>query len=670
MKLTQIHSSATLVLAVLFPMAAFADINSTATVNAGGNFNFDTGTNVSSGGDISFTGTNITFVGSAKGGNLGALGASTYTTELTQAALQALAAAATTAPIPLSSLGVGDIFALQTNGGNGAKAMVTASTAASITFQFTTYESGTGGGATTPTITAVVSGSDLIPAGFANSGVAPSSLIAIQGTGLTGPNITPVLQDSSKGLPSTLNNTSVTVTVAGKTVTPALYYTCSVNCGGPATQLAAVLPASTPVGTGTITVTYNGATSAPAPITVVSSAYGIDNYDGNTAVAQYSTSSTGALVTYTNSAKPGDYVTIWGTGLGADPADSDTTETSSPHNYAINTPPQVYIGGIPSTNVTYAGASPYPGVDILVFQLPSGIPNGCFVPVAVVTGTSPSVVSNTPTLPIMNSGGVCTDSVFGISGTQISTLLGQGTVNSGSVIVGQVTQPSNSGTGTQTEAIALANFQQNTGGSFASGGVTSLGGCIISETVSSGSPSTSTGLNAGTVTVTGPSGGPVTLTAIPQIVGEYEAQLTAAIPSTGGAFIFNGTGGSGANSIGSFTATVTFPNPLLNWTNQSAAATVTRNVGLQVTWTGGTAGSFVIITGSSSGTGSSGSYTCFAPQSALQFTVPPYILSALPAGTGNTTVENGTNYSSFTATGLNYGTGFGFSGFMVSSTYQ
>jgi uncharacterized protein (TIGR03437 family) len=61
-----------------------------------------------------------------------------------------------------------------------------------------------------------------------------------------------VLQSSAPpGLPQTLNQTSVSVTVNGVTTTPGLYYTS-------ASAVSAVLPSSTPVGTGTVTVTYNG----------------------------------------------------------------------------------------------------------------------------------------------------------------------------------------------------------------------------------------------------------------------------------------------------------------------------------------------------------------------------------------------------------------------------
>ena len=41
------------------------------------------------------------------------------------------------------------------------------------------------------------------------------------------------------------------------------------------------------------------------------------------------------------------------------------------------------------TNIAYAGASVYPGVDVIGFTIPTGVPNGCLVPVIVVTGTNP-----------------------------------------------------------------------------------------------------------------------------------------------------------------------------------------------------------------------------------------------------------------------------------------
>ena len=128
--------------------------------------------------------------------------------------------------------------------------------------------------------------------------------------------------------------------------------------------------------------------------------------------------------------------------------------------------------------------------------------------------------------------------------------------------------------------------------------------------------------------------------------------------------------GSGGADVGSFTATVTFPNPLLTWTNQGAAASINRGGGLTVNWSGGSSGTYVIISGDSSGGSANGSYTCIAPQSAGTFTVPAYILLGLPAGTGSTTVANFTSLSTFTAPGLDFGGSLGSIGFEVDSNYN
>jgi hypothetical protein len=78
-----------------------------------------------------------------------------------------------------------------------------------------------------------------------------------------------------------------------------------------------------------------------------------------------------------------------------------------------------------------------------------------------------------------------------------------------------------------------------------------------------------------------------------------------------------------------------------------------------VTWTGGAAGTYVDIAGGSTATINGKSVTvsfvCLAPVSALQFTVPPPVLLALPAGSGSLSVGNYSNVKLFTAPGLDLG---------------
>ena len=643
------------ILGLVLPLGAFADItNQSVTLAVNTALAMDTGVTGSSG-DILFTGTSITVQGTATIYSFGATGQSEYGM-LTQSILTSLYGVNglfNKVPLSGTALAMNEVFAVHTAGGNLAKAVITLLSSTSATIEFTTYGgSSTGGGPTPPSITSVLNNSSLIPPGFPNSGLAPSSLFHVFGANMATPGTTPVLQDSTKGLPLTLNGTSLSVTVSGTTVQPALYYSSP-------TDVAAVLPAKTPTGNGTLTVSY-GNLSATVNIQVVPTAFGFDLYNG---AAVATDGVTGALITYTNSAKPTETLLFWGTGIGADPNHSDTVGGA---NDSINMPVTFYIGGVqvPPANVTFTGALFYPGVQGFAVTIPQGVPNGCFVPIVAVTGSGASpVVSSTPTLPIMNNGGVCTDAFFGISGSTIGTLSSQNTVKSGDVFLGQLVS------GTKTTNIASAIFESDPGSTYAGSGGLASAGCILSQTVAdldtTNTPAP-TPLDAGSLSVTGPAGNYPLMSVLK---GTYVAQLPAgAIASTGGAFVFTGTGGA---DVGAFTATVNLPNPLLNWTDQSAAATITRSQGLATTWTGGASGTYVFITGSSSGAnGASASFFCYAPQNALGFTVPAYITSALPSGTGTVTLENLSNYFQFSAPGLDYGYGFGFTATMVQATYQ
>jgi len=512
-----------------------------------------------------------------------------------------------------------------------------------------------------PSITQVLNNYSYTPPGYKNSGIAQGGLFIIKGSGLADPSAKAVLQDSSKALPTTLNGASVKITVNGTTVTPAFYYAI-------AAQLALVLPSNTPVGTGTVTVTYNGQT-ASFPIQVVSTAMGFDAYYGTGAgLAVATNNSTGALYNYTNSIPPGTPVVLWGSGLGSDPA-RDTTFVGAA--FAINNLAHVYVGNVEAP-ILYQGASGYPGVNQVDVMIPASAQTGCNV--SLVGVTAAGVPTNFLALPIGN--GVCQDAAFGINGTQYQTLAGQTTVKSGSVDIINSVSPATSGSGgPQTSNLASANFSSVTGSSYAaggSGGAISIPGCTVIEGGGSGGGnSTSTGLDAGTITVTGPNGN-ATLMGLPTVAGSYFAQLSSTfITASGGTFAFHGSGGK---DVGSFDVSVVFPNPLLTWTNQAADATVTIANGVPFIWTGGSPGTFVIMSGDSSATVNgqsvSGSFTCIAPVELQQFNVPNYVTAILPPGKGSLSIANYTNFKSFTATGIDSGLAIGFSSVSINATYQ
>jgi hypothetical protein len=183
-----------------------------------------------------------------------------------------------------------------------------------------------------------------------------------------------------------------------------------------------------------------------------------------------------------------------------------------------------------------------------------------------------------------------------------------------------------------------------------------------------GGPLSVTGLDAGSITVTGPTGPAVAMPTQLGIKGQYGAILAASgIPSTGGTFTFKGTGGA---DVGAFTATAIMSNPLFNWTNQSAASTVDRTQGLTVTWTGGLAGTYVLLSGTSTSSSVTAGFSCRVAVEAGQFTVPAYILLGLPAGSGGTSVQQQDTVSSFSATGLDIAGVTGAIEYSVASTYK
>ena len=208
-------------------------------------------------------------------------------------------------------------------------------------------------------------------------------------------------------LPTSIQGTSVNVTVGSTTV--AAYIEFAAQTSATSSQINAVLPSTTPVGTGTLTVTYNGQTSTPVPIMVSASSFGTFSWNQSGGGPGIITDVNYSLLTYYHTAKPGDYVILWGTGLG--PAPNIQTEGTErpPQTNLCSTPSTcpvtVWVGGKQAT-VPYAGRSGYTAEDQVIFIVPQGL-QGCYTQVAVVTG---SVTSNFTSMPIDPNGAACTDS--------------------------------------------------------------------------------------------------------------------------------------------------------------------------------------------------------------------------------------------------------------------
>ena len=488
----------------------------------------------------------------------------------------------------------------------------------------------------TPTVTGLLNNySNTLP-GLPNYGIAQGSIFVIYGTNFS--TTTTPLQSPP---PATLGGVTINVTVNGTATTPLFYYLFP-------TQIAAVLPSATPVGTGTITVTTSAGTSAPFAIQVVESAFGLLTSNNGSGPAQGYDASIDAsnqyvLFSFSEAVNPGDILELWGTGLG--PVPNDAT------GVAVSPTAQVFIGGISAT-VQYSGRSAVTGLDQINVVVPKGL-SGCYVSVVVQTG---NYVSNFATLPVAASGRTCLDTNNFLTTSILDQISSTGSLSVGFITMSQLTTPGITVGGVTvgggTTDTASATFEKITAAQFTAGafaaalGFNSIGSCLV-EAFNTTSTSSVTApltfqftlLNAGPdVNISGPDG--VIAMPLSTITGNYLSPLAGAsfIPASGGTFTFNN--GSGGPDVGAFTTPQVQIGSPVTWSNTSSLATVTRSNGLTVTWTGGEAGSYVGVTGVSltgittnANSYLAGLFTCQAPVSAGTFTVPPAVLLSLPPST-------------------------------------
>lgn len=454
-----------------------------------------------------------------------------------------------------------------------------------------------------------------------NGAIAEGSIFNIFGSAM-GP--AAIAYASALPLPTTLSGTAVNVTVSGITVQCFMVYTS-------AGQVAAILPSSTPVGTGTISVSYNGAASPTAPITVAKSAFGIftlNQQGSGPAVIQdgnYQFNST------TFAFQPGETVVLWGTGLGPiSGSDANTPPTGNIPGITVS----VMVGGVPAT-VTYAGRSGYSGDDQVAFTIPQGV-TGCFVPLILTVSASGStnVVYSNSVMISIDATTTCSSPSLptGLTGTG-------GNVRDGSILLDRNTSSIATALGpiVSTGDVVEGSFNKIPSSAFSGGYDLAYGQCAIVN--SPPAPSvTTTPLDAGPVlNISGPNGNkqvPVSTFA----VGSYYTQLGGGVPlpgqtaqplylSPGNYTVDNGSGGA---DVGGFKVNITVP-AIFTWTNMSQITTINRSQPLTFTWTGGDPNADVTIAG---GSGASAAvvvtFICKAHNSAGSLTVPTFILQALP----------------------------------------
>ena len=532
-----------------------------------------------------------------------------------------------------------------------------------------------------PIVNAVENNYSYIPAGLPNYGIAQGSIFVIFGSNLA------AAPSGLQGLPlkTSISGVSVQFAVQGATTQALLYYVMP-------NQIAGVLPSATPAGMGTVVVTSNGQSSAPAPITVVESAIGLLTGNGSGSGPAAAFDASWQPLGPTNAANPGDVVVLFGSGAG--PVTGDESIQQVPQNLS-NVPIEVDIGGKPAT-VEYHGRSIYPGLDQINVVIPSGVVAsgtiGCNIS---VTARSGNLVSNFAFIPVAANSRGCTDQVPGVTLGPSILLTGKSSYNIGTLTLKKnvVSNPGHTSDGPDlilTSVTGSGQFMQidsaqpGTPVSTQVGQTSlfpSIGSCevvdytirTLTETPAPAAATTQLNLlNAGPVlNFSGPNGAASVMFQAFQ-PGIYAGTLGANgsgalpfIPDAGGLFtIDNGRGGP---DIGAFRTQINVPPPLV-WSNMDGIALVDRTQPLTITWTGGDPGGIVSLEGNSSVTTATqviaAQFNCSAPVAVGQFTIPPSVLLALPPqgllqGTGSNyvptlQVTGETNYL-FTAPGLDGG---------------
>jgi uncharacterized protein (TIGR03437 family) len=521
----------------------------------------------------------------------------------------------------------------------------------------------TGGTVTNPppTITAVLDAASNTP------NVAQGTIFIVQGTLLcSGTQLT----EFSVPRPTTApDGVQITFTPAsGGTGTNALLWYEDPGYKGAGTcQLAGILPSTVSPGTYNVTVT-NGTVSAPVQTTVLKSKFAMFTQDSTgtgLAVAQNVVSATeydlNRLTTGTiygvkiSPAYPGQYMVAYGTGLGGVAGDDNIQ--SPVYDFTKNgVTVQAIVGGT-AIPVLFAGRAGYAGEDQINFQLPTNITTGCTVSFQIsVNGT----LSPATTISIAPSASASACVLPGYTTAQLTALDNGGTITSGNFSLDQFSETV-SGVGAVTYASAGGEFTQVTGFQLASlssqvsFSESTIGSCtVIQVTISSNGQVSTTGnvtyLDAGKVTLSGPSASNLNNTPMTDSGGAYSltiGETGVSVPGTPTGTLAAGTytvAGAGGTGVGPFNASITLGSPLT--VTGGLPSAVNRSQSLPISWTGGNSTDIVTIlgySGTTTGTGTTAvttasEFICTTTAGTGGFTVSSQVLEQLqptPAASAN-----------------------------------
>jgi uncharacterized protein (TIGR03437 family) len=514
-----------------------------------------------------------------------------------------------------------------------------------------------------------------------NGTIAQGSLFVVYGSNI-GP--AQLVQASVLPLPAQVGGTAITVTSGSTTVACPMVYSVT----GAA---AAVMPSSVPAGNAMLSLSFNGqSTPFPVTVNVVASAAGMYTLGSSGLGTGIFTSLDGSVKTFAATAKSGETITAWATGLGPVSGPDNVVPSTFPNFPGV----EVYVG-TQAANVIYAGRSGCcVALDQISFEVPAGV-TGCYVPVAVRTGDT---YSNFVSIPVSSGGGACSDTAptvpigimnqasagqpvkaaalaaggipvlrglgfdvklyladilskllrVKVSQADVAKLLRAGQTHNQRALTRAMMKYAAAWQALSPAAKAAVRAALNSSqegavavfGQFSSPATlaAALGGLFPSQGTCTTLPSvpfgsSATGLDAGSTLALSGSAGSWTLA--PTRLGQYQVLFgsTPAGPNLPpGAYSITGSGG---RDLSAFSATLNVGGNIA-WTNKAAVTAINRSQPLTVTWSGATNPGYVAVGGYvNSNTRGIVGFVCTEDSSKGSFTIPSFILSLLPpAATG------------------------------------
>ena len=427
-------------------------------------------------------------------------------------------------------------------------------------------------------------------------------------------------------LPTELAGTSVRLSVGNTTRSAVVIYAS-------ARLVAGILPTDTPPGGGSFSVTYNGQTSAPSRVRVVRRAFGIFTQGGQGSgpalVQNVGPEGDHRLNTFTDAARPGQVMVLWGTGLGRGLSEPAVRPARTRPPADPNAGLEVLVGN-KTARTLYAGRSGCcAGMDQIVFEAPAGV-EGCFVPVAVRFGDG-DMSRNFATFSIAAQGGTCSDP-HNLSASEVERLQAGEVLSQGSIVL--------RGYFGRSLHVSAAFSRVNPPAYHWKGPLPPFGSCVVTRSAlhpfpfplvsgRTGGASQGRNANAGPVlNLRSPQGA----AQVPQVPGMfYQQPWPGTAPWEGGEYaVDNGAGGA---DVGPFQTTILLPPDPFRWSNlpdPNQGHEISSTQDMTITWSGGdSTGEYVVIFGDP---GNGSSFTCTERADKGSFSVPAGVLQSVYRG--------------------------------------